>query len=200
MPIIAGRASAAYGAGFAAITAPPYLGPFGAFDSIATTTVGAGGASSVTFSSIPSTYQHLQVRYLVRNSTDAFFLKMQFNGDTGSNYSWQLLSGDGDSATASATASTTDMVLPRTSSPSLVSTFTVGVVDILDYANTSKYKTSRALGGFNENSTDGGLQKIELSSGNWRNTNAVSSIALFVSSGGFTQYSEFALYGIKGGN
>lgn len=172
--------------------------PPSSYESISTTTVGAGGSSSITFSSIPSTYTHLQIRYLVRNSTDAFFLKMQFNSDTGSNYSWHLLSGDGTSATASATASTTDMVLPRTSSPSLASTFTVGVVDILDYANTSKYKTSRALGGFNENSSDGGLNKIEFNSGSWRSTNAVSSITLFVASGGFTQYSQFALYGIKG--
>ncbi len=167
------------------------------YESIATTTVGGGGSASVTFSSIPATYTHLQIRYLVKNTSAAFFLKMQFNSDTGSNYSWHLLSGNGTSASATATASTTDMVLPRTADSALANAFTGGVADILDYANTSKYKTSRALGGFNHNSADDGVQKIELSSGLWMNTNAVSSITLFPGSGNFAQHSSFALYGIK---
>jgi hypothetical protein len=68
------------------------------------------------------------------------------------------------------------------------------VVDVLDYANTNKYKTVRALQGFDSN----GDGRIYLGSNLWKNTNAVTSITLTAFSGNFVQYSHFALYGIKG--
>ena len=74
--------------------------PTGSFESIATTTVGSGGTSSIDFTSIPSTYQHLQLRIISRVSNadtgDNIFL--QFNGDTSSNYSWHYMEGDGSTA------------------------------------------------------------------------------------------------------
>jgi len=74
------------------------------------------------------------------------------------------------------------------------SVFAAYVIDILDYANTNKYKTSRNLAGYDNNS--GG--RVSLNSGNWRNTNAITSITLTCRSDNFQQYSQFALYGIKG--
>jgi hypothetical protein len=69
------------------------------------------------------------------------------------------------------------------------------IIDILDYANTSKYKTQRGLGGADLN----GSGYISFNSGNWRNTNAITSISLTPLYGSqFAQYSSFALYGIKG--
>ena len=69
------------------------------------------------------------------------------------------------------------------------------VIDILDYANTSKYKTARLLGGADQN----GSGEVWSHSGNWRNTTAISSIKLLEAvTGNFVQYSHFALYGIKG--
>ena len=65
------------------------------------------------------------------------------------------------------------------------------IVDILDYANTNKYKTMRALDGFDAN----GSGYAVLWSGNWRSTSAVSTIT--ITGGTFAQYSSFALYGIK---
>ena len=74
------------------------------------------------------------------------------------------------------------------------STFTAGVIDILDYANTNKYKTLRTLNGGDAN----GSGNIQIESGSWRNTAAITSITLTHNGSGFTQYSSFALYGIKG--
>lgn len=172
--------------------------PTTGFVALSTTTVGTGGSSSVTFSSIPQVYKHLQIRYIVRNTTDAYYLNMRFNGDTGSNYVWHLTSGDGSSAAIASSTSTTSMVLPRTSDQTGTSFFTGGVCEILDYENTSKTKAVRAIGGFNQNSTDPGQQKIEISSDLWMNTSAVTSITLFPGGGSFAQYSQFALYGIQG--
>jgi hypothetical protein len=169
------------------------------FESIATTIVGAGGASSVTFSSIPSTYQHLQVRILGRtNRSDqnGDFFQTTLNSDTGSNYSWHFLNGNGSSAGVVAGTSQTLMETNRVPG-SLVTSNTFGaiVVDILDYANTNKNTTIRSLGGWDGN----GSGEIYFNSGSWRNTNAVTSIT-FTNSGSRTiqQYSHFALYGIKG--
>jgi hypothetical protein len=172
--------------------------PSGAYDSIATTTVGAGGSSSITFSSIPSTYTHLQLRILFRStrSQTGDYTAMQFNSDTGSNYSYHGLGGDGASTVAFGYATQTFMDVERASAATATSgVFGVAVIDILDYANTSKYKTMRSLGGFDNN----GSGEIYLTSGSWQNTNAVNAITLKAQGGtsNFAQYSSFALYGIK---
>jgi hypothetical protein len=156
--------------------------------------VGSAGASTVSFSSIPSTYTHLQVRFMNfgQSSTAQYF---RLNGDTGSNYARHLLAGSGSSTAAYAGSSQTE--LWPISGINTSSFPAVGIIDILDYKNTSKYKTTRTLGGIDNN---GGAtnNEIALSSGLWMNTNAVTSITFFPLSGNFTQYSQFALYGIKG--
>jgi len=167
------------------------------FQSISTVTVGAGGASDVTFSSIPATYTHLQLRGITRSTrviTQTAF-KVRFNSDSGSNYSYHGLYGDGSSAQADAGASTTYIQLPRFSGESATAgIFGAGIIDILDYANTNKNKTLRALAGVDRN----GGGDIWLNSGAWYNTNAITSITLTeASTGDFAQYSQWALYGIK---
>ncbi len=164
------------------------------YESIATTTVGSGGASSITFSSIPSTYQHLQIRGIgsTTNGTTLDFAAVTFNSDTGANYSWHRLFGDGGSASVSAATST-----------SYIQTFCAGnttfgplVLDILDYANTNKFKTARSLSAAENNGS--GNEYILYASGNWRNTNAITSITITGVFGTFRQHTSYALYGIKG--
>ena len=86
------------------IIASSMLGVTSSYESIATTTVGALGASSVTFSSIPSTYKHLQLRWIARSNRVAAqdFVDIRLNSDTGANYSAHLLYGDGSAATSTA--------------------------------------------------------------------------------------------------
>jgi len=179
---------------------PPILGIFASsvlgavtatsFESIATVTVGSGGSSTVEFTSIGSTYSHLQVRVYSMSST-ANWNKLQFNTDTGSNYTYHQLEGNGSSAVANAGTSQTSIQYAYSYS----TTNPLGaVIDILDYANTNKYKTVRTLSGNDSN----GSGNVQLMSGLWLSTNAITSIKFINTSGNFNQYSHFALYGIKG--
>jgi len=162
------------------------------YESIATVTVGAGGSSTITFSSIPSTYTHLQIRGIARTATNVS-LGLRFNSDTASNYSRHYLNGNGASAGAGGGASSTSAYAGTTATAT--SAFGANVIDVLDYKDTNKYKTIRALSGGDNN----GSGFVQFMSGNWRNTNAVSSIDIFQVDGDtITQYSSFALYGIKG--
>jgi hypothetical protein len=172
------------------------------YESIATVTVGSGGQSTITFSSIPSTYKHLQLRIAASTDRGTFALDNVFvtlNGDTGGNYSHHYLQGDGSSASAGATANATDVRSGSLPSSAAANVFGVSIFDILDYKDTNKYKTTRSLSGFDLNGTVSGIGGfVQLYSGNWRNTAAVNSITLNRQSGtNFIQYSHFALYGIR---
>ena len=173
------------------------LWPASSYESIATATVGAGGVSSITFSSIPSTYTHLQIRALARITFASGFgsVEYRFNSDTGSNYAWHYLYGDGSSALAGASTSDNVMREINLAAGNLTSGIFSGfVADILDYTNTSKNKTIRTLGGGDANGSGG----INLCSGVWLNTSAITSITITASnSSNLAQNSSFALYGIK---
>jgi len=176
-------------------------GAANSYESISTVTVGSGGSASVSFTSIPATYTHLQIRGINRLSTagtDTLSTIMRFNSDTGSNYtSSHVLFGTGASAQGAASGtSQTSMVMVNTpKNGNTASAFGVLVCDILDYANTNKYKTIRCLGGYDGNDTNG---IVTFRSSAWMNTGAVTSITLLGSADNFVQYSQFALYGIKG--
>jgi hypothetical protein len=170
------------------------------YDSISTVTVGSGGSASVTFSSIPATYTHLQIRGISKTDRANRFgdtFNVRFNSDTGSNYAWHELYGNGGAATASAGASATFMRLGRTSAvdAAINDIFGAQVIDILDYADTNKYKTTRSLDGDDLN----GEGYVGIWSGLWQSTSAVTSITLIPNLGtNWVQYTQFALYGIKG--
>jgi hypothetical protein len=163
------------------------------YESISTTVLGSTTAS-VTFSSIVGTYTHLQVRFIARGASGGGILTT-LNSDTGANYSYHNLTGEGSTASANSGVSASNMLFVRNGGiQTAASTFTAGVIDILDYSNTNKYKTLRTLNGGDAN----GSGNIQLESGSWRNTAAITSITLTHNGTGFTQYSSFALYGIKG--
>ena len=164
------------------------------YESIATVTAGGGGSASITFSSIPSTYQHLQIRCFGRttsgNASD--YIALTINGAS-SSYTQHQLVGNGSSASAGANNGLSSIPLQRFSG---IGTNVMGamIVDILDYSNTNKFKTVRELGGFDTNS-DG---YVALVSGTLNSTSAITSLTFTPISGSFIQYSSFALYGIKG--
>lgn len=159
------------------------------YSSIQTVTVGSGGASSITFSSIPSTYTHLQVR-ISSAAASANWATIAFNGDTGSNYSSHFLIGSGSSASTYNQTSATPVLSLYSGSGSV---FGAAVIDILDYTNTNKYKTTRMLDGYDAN----GSGQINFSSALWQSTTAISSITFTTNSPNFSQYSSFALYGVR---
>jgi hypothetical protein len=166
------------------------------YESIATTTLSTA-TTTITFSSISGTYKHLQIRALSRKSSagggDGIFIR--FNSDSGSNYSLHQIDGDGSSASADRSASATQINSTTTATSShSANVFGAQIWDILDYANTNKYKTLRAMNGFDNN----GSGKVRYGGGVWMNTNAITQIDLTGNGDNFAQYSSFALYGIKG--
>jgi len=163
------------------------------FESIATTTVGSGGSANIEFTSIPGTYSHLQIRGIGKSTSSPTDLDIQFNSDTGSNYRAHRLSGDGSSVFSDVSLQTFRLDRAGILADG-TSVFGANIIDILDYANTNKYKTVRSLYGYDKNGSGSAL----FSSGLWMNTNAITSIKLFPDFGNFVQYSSFALYGIKG--
>jgi hypothetical protein len=165
---------------------------FTSFESISTATVGSAGV--VEFSSIPSTYKHLQIRYKakVASQTAAY---LRFNGDTGANYAWHYLDGNGTSATAAGYADQAQIGFTPPDSGIGSSQFAVGVVDIVDYESTTKFKTVKTFCGYGLN---GAGSDVALDSGLWRNTSAINSITITTFGTNFSTGTNFALYGIKG--
>ena len=158
----------------------------------------ASTASSVTFSNIPTGYKHLQIRSISRDSSGTVSQQyLRFNGDTGTNYSIHTLTGNGASAGTAGSAGASQPFINcgiKCGASDLANTFGVAVIDILDYANTTKNKTVRTLSGVDLN----GSGYAWMSSGAWYNTAAITSIILIPEISSFAQYSRFSLYGIKG--
>jgi hypothetical protein len=157
--------------------------------------------ATITFSSIPSIYKSLQLRYIARSTTtgstvgDNIFINL--NSDTGANYTYHQLLGNGSTVSATGATAQTKLnfqnALPRNTVTASI--FGVGVLDLLDYASTTKNKTARIFYGTDVNGTEG---KIYLASGLWINTTAVTSITLAPQSNSFLSGSTFALYGMVG--
>ena len=174
----------------AALMGSPSGAVAGDYESIATYTLGSAG--TVSFTSIPSTFSHVQIRFRANNTTAANYkVSLRFNSDSSSNYNWHWLAGDGSGATAGANDEYTAMRLVKANYST--TNWTVGIIDLLDYANENKYKTGRALGGWDAN----GSGTVELSSGLWRSTSAISQIDIAPYAGNYEAGSTFALYGIK---
>ena len=163
-------------------------GPEGAYDALATVTVGATSVSSVAFAGIPTGYKHLQLRVFGFQSTsNDVFLKLNSNAGVRKH----RLTGNGSAASAGAdTGTASGLYLGNLGWDATYPT--IDIIDILDASNTSKYKTVRNLGGTDKN----GSGTIFLESYLFDDTAAVSSITITGASN-FSQYTSFALYGVK---
>lgn len=181
-----------------ALVGNPVIMP-GSYESIATAT--GSGATSITFSSIPQTYSHLQIRYIARStgSGTGRDLNVTVNGATSAgDYKSHYLIGNGASATAGADAAGTTASMWLGNPPasgSTASIFSAGIIDILDYTSTNKNKTFRVLAGVDTNNNTYG--NIFLASGLRLSTTTISSITLTLSVGNFETGSSFALYGVN---
>jgi hypothetical protein len=190
MPLITTQSAKGYGWGSLV------SGGGTAFESIATATI-ASATSTVTITSIPSTYKHLQIRGIGRQTDGSgqSSFAMNFNGN-GTGYSWHYIFGNG--STVAAGQSNGDGFYREinfiNASGTQSNTFNGFVIDILDYANTNKGKTLKSLGGCSYGSGGGS----HLQSGFWSNTSAVTSITFTTVAANFEANTQFALYGIKG--
>ena len=170
------------------------------FTSIATVTA-AGGETSLTFSSIPATYTDLHIRGIARDTGAVHFamMTMQMNADSGSNYAYHTLEANQTTVAATGNATQTSIgKLVSAGASSLASAFSNIVIDISDYTSTSKNKTIRAISSMDENSATASQGYIDITSGVWLSTSAITSIKILAGSTAFAAGTTFALYGIKG--
>lgn len=167
----------------------------GSFESIVTAY--PNNNQSVTFSSIPQTFTHLQLRCIVKGNDagtiDTWFLR--FNGLAPSGgYRGHFLRTDGSSISQFTTGDNYMNLGNPGGNGNAFATFGAFVIDILDYTNTNKYKTLRNFGGFETSS----IGRSFMSSGFLTTTtNAITQIDLSGLAGGFMDGTEIALYGIK---
>lgn len=168
-----------------------------AYDLIATATV-SGSSKNIDFTSIPQDYKHLQIRFVAKvTTTTQRNIQFQFNGITTTSYAAHRLIGNGTTVTSTASTTIDNIEVPNTIARSTTAGLVgAGIVDILDYASTSKNTTLRGLFGLHDSTN-----QVTLASGLFNNTAAISSIRI-THNGGTTDYfdtiSRFSLYGIKG--
>lgn len=173
-----------------------------AYFPIQTTTL-ATASASVSFTSIPSDYKHLQIRGWVKytpTGNDRSAVTVRFNSDSGSNYNHGALYGTGTNIYSDQAINQSATRLASVAAPSsasnYTSTFGMFVADILDYANTNKYKTIMGIGGYDSNSNT--YSNVAMQSGGWLSTAAITSMAITPDSGNWSVGSQFTLYGVKG--
>lgn len=166
------------------------------YESIASAT-GTGSSSTITFSSIPSTYKHLQIRYIAQSTRNANDdeLAIEINGDTSSTYYSHMLYGVsttvGPGGSAQSGASSIGVTTGGAIASQQVSS---GVIDILDYGNTSIKKVFRSFSAY----TLVGNNFLKIASGHWPSTSAITSISLISNTNSnWTTNTVISLYGIK---
>jgi len=165
----------------------------GSFESIATASL--SGVNTATFSSIPATYKHLQIRYHGLSASGAT-PKLELNADDQSNYRYHGLYGSAGLVTTGGSLNTYyDIDLGNYGGNS---TYPEAIIiDLIDYASTTKLKTLRSFFGTDRNSTS--LNDVGLSSCLWLDTTAINSIRIYTSgAGNWSAGATVALYGIKG--
>lgn len=180
--------AAIHGTGVAAAT--------NSYESIATAT-GNGSSGTLTFTSIPSTYKHLQLRWFVKNTgsgSTQYIFPIRFNSDSGSNYSAHYINANGSAVAASGNANMSGINFYFDFPANISNTYGVAIFDVLEYANTNIYKTTRSLNGYDAN----GSGQVAFNSGNWRSTSAINRIDISFNADAFATGSSIALYGIKG--
>lgn len=175
----------------------------GSYEQIATAT-GTGSSPTITFSSIPQGYTHLQIRGIgsaaYGSTQDYGNAGLRFNGDSANNYTFHIMRGYHDGTTAylqtgNSAAFSYGLVGIAHLSPSMNSLSAGMIFDILDYTNTNKFKTMRGLAGVDGlRNTSAGIQ---FGSSVWRSTSAITSIDVYQSNGNWFSNTKFALYGIK---
>jgi len=161
------------------------------------TAYGTGSSGTISFSSIPSNYKHLQIRWTARTTASASYaLTFTINGVGGSSYAWHQLRGWNSSVSSQAQTSQGNINAGSiTGTDSSTGVFSSGIIDFVDAFSTTNNKTSRLLSGNPQ--TNGNGEQILFQSGLLMDTSAISSISLAVGSGSFTTGSRFSLYGIK---
>jgi hypothetical protein len=163
--------------------------PTPTYDLIASNVL-TSSAASVTFSSLPSTgYRDLIVVASVRGTAPGGWAIMRANSDSGSNYFYVSMAGNGSSAFSNAPAAQTAFQLGASWGLSTTQ-FLPFRVNIFDYAQTDKHKTVLAR-------LDDASFVTEANAQRWASTSAITSLVISATSGNFDTNSSFYIYGIS---
>jgi hypothetical protein len=156
-----------------------------AYTALANVTLGST-ASSVTFSSISQAYRDLVL--VITASSVGNTLALQLNNDTGSNYSWVTMGGNGSTATSTSQSGNSYATLNRQAiMDGVTASF---VINIMDYSATDKHKTIL-------NRADKAASGTDASANRWASTSAATSVTVIAPSWSLSSGSTFALYGVS---
>lgn len=159
-------------------------------------TVGSGGASSIDFTSIPNTYTDLVVKVSSRSGAAGVndTIALQFNGDTGANYSRRQLYGTG-SAAGSDSQSGMDRAqsAPTNGNGSTANTFSSTEFYIPNYTSSAQ----KSISNESVQETNASTAYMGLMANLWTGTSAITSIKVFAQGGNFLQYTTAYLYGVS---
>lgn len=165
--------------------------PTNSYIPIASYTVPSGGVSSITISGIPQTFTHLQIRMTTITNNASYASLMYFNGDTtDANYKNHAIEANGSSVAA---YNYTGPYIPWSMGGAATTSPGAAIIDILDYTNTNKYKTSKALSGYDGN----GSGYLAFASTLWMNSNAITSINFTRSGVTFSANMNVSIYGVN---
>jgi hypothetical protein len=165
------------------------------FESIASAS-GTGSTGVINFSSIPSTYKHLQIRFSAITAASNQIL-VTANGDNGaSSYTKHYTLGRPNASLYTGGESGTAELLMMGAYGTVATYPNVGIINIYDYSSTNKNKTFISIAGANNNTTTTG--EVDIFSGLWKSTAAINQLNITTSGGNFATTTKFSLYGIKG--
>jgi hypothetical protein len=158
-----------------------------AYTSLANVTLGSS-ATTVTFSSISQAYRDL-VLIVDGNSTSTTGFFFRVNADTGSNYAFVSMQGNGSGADSGSSASQTRILNYWSSGSTSSASRNLWTINFMDYSATDKHKSGLTRSDFPADIT-------EAKAFRWANTAAITSILISTASGSLAANTTFALYGI----
>jgi hypothetical protein len=198
MPIIATRASAAYGAGFGKSAAAAVVLETGSYDAIASVTIPSGGVSSFTFAGIPLGYRNLEIYWKMATSVGNRDMLINFNDDTSAVYQNFIVYAGSGAVNSAALVGQTKIIWGG--GTSTVNEFAGGTTTIFDADSSVKYKGVQAVYGYAYNGSSigtDGTANLNHSLNSWGSLSPISKITISVSSGVINANSSFDLYGVK---
>lgn len=160
------------------------------------TAFGTGSSGVIDFTSIPSTYKHLQIRFTAKNTISGRQITLTMNGITSISYvGLHSISGNGTAFVSGAQSNQQSVIHSdaNADSSSAAAVASAGIIEILDYASSSKNTTVRTFYG---NLSD--VTLVYLREGVLNNTATINQVTINATGGNFTTISRFSLYGIKG--
>lgn len=161
-------------------------------------TASSGSVSSLSVT-VPATFEHLIAIFSGRSSYSSSFpseIGLRFNGDSGSNYSYQIQTAINTTIAASSAASQTSIACGAIPNDTGGATSYAGqiIIDIANYKNTTFYKSAACCQGWTTATTSQGSYRNVGSA--WTNTAAITSVAVVDLSGGnFKSGSTLWVYG-----